>query len=341
MSVAETSTGGGHPEVLLYLFGANLVPAQGVGGQPQMAVGAGVCLIQHLLVSLAPAGPLAAPQGATGGVGGPSDAEVRPRVCLVVQKSKMKLKSKRPLFYLLLLYSTQTLGIEIHSVPEANGDGVIETKLNETVSLICQLDGGGRDPLVPEELVWLRNGAAVILKEGNKEGRSSVCITPTIHEDNGVTFTCHLSKNETISDSVTLNVTYGPQLFGSEDVLVEEETVLILQCDIWANPAVSSVSWTLNGSQVDLGAGGFSVTNDEFLSQLSAQKATRGLHDGTFQCLANSSIYGVHTKLFFVSLTDKTIKFPLIPMIAGLVVVGLTVLLAVIARWQMIVKCFK
>lgn len=61
----------------------NLMPTQCVRGQPQMAVRAGVCLIGHFLVSLTPAGPLAAPQGATCGVGGPSYAKVWSRVCLV------------------------------------------------------------------------------------------------------------------------------------------------------------------------------------------------------------------------------------------------------------------
>lgn len=41
--------------------------------------------------------------------------------------------------------------------------------------------------------------------------------------------------------------------------------------------------------------------------------------------------------LIFI-LTDKTMKFPLGPMIAGLVVVALTALLAVVSRWRKIVK---
>lgn len=62
---------------------ANLMPTQCVRGQPQMAVGAGVHLIRHLLVSLPPAGPLTAPQRATCGMGGPSHSKVRSRVRLV------------------------------------------------------------------------------------------------------------------------------------------------------------------------------------------------------------------------------------------------------------------
>uniref|UniRef100_A0A3Q4BV64 Ig-like domain-containing protein n=1 Tax=Mola mola TaxID=94237 RepID=A0A3Q4BV64_MOLML len=236
---------------------------------------------------------------------------------------KMKLMF-RPL--LLLYCATQALGF--------GTDSVIETELNKTVSLVCEPNGAQAD----EELVWLRNGALINLKEGNDKGHSSVCVTPVIHEDNGAIFTCSLSKNSSASASVTLNVTYGPNLFGSEEVTVEEEAVLLLQCDTLANPPVSSVSWTVNGSKVNLEESGMAETNDGFKSKLTANKVERRLHEGTFNCSAVSSMYGVHTKTFYVKVTDKTIKFPLMPMIAGLVVVGLTALLAVLARWQRIMR---
>lgn len=53
----------------------------------------------------------------------------------------------------------------------------------------------------------------------------------------------------------------------------------------------------------------------------------------------NSDVSVIQTKSSSSSaFVEKTMKFPLMPMIAGLVVVGLTALLAVIARWQKIVK---
>nr|XP_040037087.1 transmembrane and immunoglobulin domain-containing protein 1-like [Gasterosteus aculeatus aculeatus] len=134
------------------------------------------------------------------------------------------------LFHLLLLCGAPTFGVRIKSVPAVTSDGVIQTELERTVSLVCQLDAGHETP-VDEELVWLRNGQAVSLTEGNKKGRSSVCVTPIIYEDNGATFTCHLSKNVTVTASVTLNVTYHLQLSGSEEVEVEEEAELVLRCD--------------------------------------------------------------------------------------------------------------
>ena len=68
------------------------------------------------------------------------------------------------------------------------------------MSLVCQTQAD-------EQLVWLRNDAMVALKEGNTKGRSSVCVSPVSSEDNGATFTCHLSNNDTVMASVTLNVT--------------------------------------------------------------------------------------------------------------------------------------
>lgn len=183
-----------------------------------------------------------------------------------------------------------------------------------------------------------------------------------------------------------------PQLSGSEEVTVEDESVLALRCDIWANPPVSSVSWTLNGSAVDLLAGGFTVTNDGFTSQLITNSVEKSLHEGTYQCTANFPVFGEHSKIFKVTVTgqlaqrhsfpettsqclvlcvisllmynqnlkwneqsviwskkkvgwspssssvEKTMKFPLLPFIAGVVVVCLTTLLAVVSRWSKIMK---
>lgn len=242
-----------------------------------------------------------------------------------------------PLFHLLLCCATQTFGVRIDSVPAFNTDGIIRTELEKTVSLVCLPEGGHE---IEEELVWLRNNAAVSLQEGNTKGSSKVCVKP-IHEDNGATFTCHLKKNATISASVSLDVTFPPQLSGSEEVTLEEEEVLVLSCDIWANPQITSVSWTLNGSTVDIFGGGFTLTNDGSTGQLSTISVDRSLHQGTYQCSVNSTMYGPFSKVFTVTVTDKTVKFPLMPIIAGLVVVFLTALLAVASRWSKIRQCCK
>ncbi|XP_030293560.1 transmembrane and immunoglobulin domain-containing protein 1 isoform X1 [Sparus aurata] len=263
-----------------------------------------------------------------------------PYIQVYQRKSKMKLMFRLPPFYLLLFCATQALGVTIDSVPGFNSDGVIQTELEKTVSLVCQRDSGS-EPQADEELVWLRNGALVSLKEGNKEVRSSVCVTPVLYADNGANFTCHLSKNVTFSASIILDVTYPPQISGSEEVTVEEESDLLLQCDIEANPPVANTSWTLNGEELDLAAGGFTVTNDGFKIHLLVNKVEKSLHEGTYECSAYSNKYGQHTKTFHVTLTEKTMKFPLMPIIAGLVVVFLTLLLAFASRWKKIAKCCK
>ncbi|KAF3706538.1 Transmembrane and immunoglobulin domain-containing protein 1 Precursor [Channa argus] len=252
----------------------------------------------------------------------------------------MKLVFCSHVFYLLLYCGTRTLGVEIQSEPDVNSDGVIQIELNQTVSLLC-LSNGGSEAQADEELVWLRNGVMVKLKEGNNKGRSSVCVTPVIYGDNGATFTCQLRTNATVMSSVTLNVTYRPQLSGAEELTVEDDSVLVLRCDIWANPPVSSVSWTLNGSALDLLAGGFTVTNDGYTSQLTVKSVEKSSHEGSYKCRVHSPIYGEGNKFFHVTVTEKTMKFPLIPIIAGVVVVCLTALLAVVSRWKTIAKCFK
>lgn len=240
------------------------------------------------------------------------------------------------LLHLILSISTCTLGVQIQATPGVNSHGVVEVELEKVVSLVCDHDAKSE---ASRELVWLRNGAAIQLKEGNTEGRSSVCVKP-IHDDDGATFTCHQRQNSTVSSSVTLNVTYAPKLSGSLNVTVEEDAELQLLCDIRANPIVSRVSWTLNGSSVDLEKSGLTLTNNGFHSKLSAWMAERGRHEGTYTCTATYSSQD-YTKTFHVKLIDKTMKFPLYPMIAGIVIVVLTVILAILSRWRRIVQCFR
>ncbi|CAL1573472.1 unnamed protein product [Knipowitschia caucasica] len=241
------------------------------------------------------------------------------------------------LILFLFLFATQTSGVTIESTPAENA-GYIHTELEETVSLTCKHDNISE---ADDELIWLRNYALVSLKEGNKKGQSRVCISPVILEDRETTFTCHLRSNASNSVSVVLNVTYPPPLTDPEVITVEEEASLSLQCMIEANPPVSSVIWTLNGTEVDLKTSQFTLTNNGLSTRLFTEKVQRILHEATYQCTAHSPMYGLKTKVFTVNVTDKTRRFPLYPMIAGIVVVILTTLLAIAARWEKLVKCCK
>lgn len=250
----------------------------------------------------------------------------------------MKSLSIPVLLSCLLCCATQTSGVKIESSPVAGVDGSINTELEETVSLTCTHDAADE---ADSELVWLRNDALVSLNEGNKNGQSKVCISPVILEDREAIFTCHLQSNATDRHSVILNVKYPPALNGTEEITVEEESTLALVCNIEANPAVSSIMWTLNGTEVDLKASQFSLTNDGLTSRLFTDDVQRSLHEGTFTCTAVSPQYGSHSKVFTVDVVDKTLKFPLWPMVAGIVVVCLTTILAIASRWEKIVKCCK
>ncbi|KAM4620347.1 transmembrane and immunoglobulin domain-containing protein 1 [Polymixia lowei] len=249
---------------------------------------------------------------------------------------KMKCILKISLLHVLLCSVTQTLGIKIQSNPEVNIEGLVQTELNKTVSLTCLSEGAEAE----KQLVWLRNGALVQLMEGNIYGSSSLCVTPVTHEDNAATFTCQLKGDASVNASVTLDVKYAPMLSGMRELTVEEEAGFVLQCDVRANPPVS-VSWQRNGTLLDLSTGGFTVTNDGLMTQLTVNRVDRSVHQGTYQCETVSPIYGTSSKSFQVIVTDKTLKFPLMPMVAGIVVVLCTSLLAIVSRWKKIVKCCK
>lgn len=174
-----------------------------------------------------------------------------------------------------------------------------------------------------------------------------------------------LEKTFGVHSSILWSSTDPPQLSGSENITIEEQEDLVLVCDMKANPLITYVTWTLNESTVDLIAGGFTVTNDGRTSRLQVNNVEQSLHDGVYQCNASSSAFPNKTKTFYVNVTgkftasdvhnlfilytwwssppppssaDRTIKFPLVPLIAGVVVVFVTSILAVVSRWRKIVK---
>ncbi|CAL8364782.1 unnamed protein product [Lota lota] len=243
---------------------------------------------------------------------------------------------KTLLLHAVILCAMQTSGVRIESEPVSDGK-LIEMELNGTVSLTCRhATAGGTDM----ELVWLRNNALVKLEENNKGDKSSICVTPVTHEDNGAIFTCQRKDNTTLKASVTLNVIYGPSTNGSENLSVEEQETLVLQCDMHANPAVL-VSWTYNGTLLEHATGKVIVTNDGFTSKLTVDRVDRDLHQGTYICETTSVHYGIQRQTFIVTVNERTLNFPLMPMVAGIVVVILTLLLAIFSRRQKIATCCK
>lgn len=240
------------------------------------------------------------------------------------------------LFHLVLCCATQELGVTITSQTHTDNSGVIQAVRNSTVGLKCEATGS---TWATEDLVWKRNELTVDLQDKPRQGQSYICVTSVDIADDGVTFTCHLGKNSSASDSVTLNVEYEPQDLKSENVTVEEEAELRLTCDIKANPTIHKVSWTKDGQSIDLEDKSLSVITDGRTSQLTTKRVERSMHEGIYECLPEYKGI-ILTKMFTVTVKDKTMKFPLWPMVTGIVVVVLTLALAVASRWRKIARCF-
>ncbi|MEQ2261186.1 hypothetical protein XENORESO_006909, partial [Xenotaenia resolanae] len=77
---------------------------------------------------------------------------------------------------------------------------------------------------------------------------------------------------------------------GLEEVTVEDGESLVLQCHMRANPMVTSVTWKLNGSLVDLLTSSFIITSDGITSKLQINKVERSLHEGLYQ-FYNITVY--------------------------------------------------
>ena len=80
---------------------------------------------------------------------------------------------------------------------------ILDTEPGLQESLKCAVENHTRD----EELLWYREDGRVDLKSGNKINSSSVCVSGIREDDNGITFTCKLQRNQSVSVSVVLNVT--------------------------------------------------------------------------------------------------------------------------------------
>ncbi|KAJ8267204.1 hypothetical protein GJAV_G00139720 [Gymnothorax javanicus] len=238
-------------------------------------------------------------------------------------------------FSILLYWVPQLAAIRLESSPPVSGDW-ITTGPQETVSLTCAVGAGSQE----QELAWLRNGALVQLDGNNRLGQSSLCISPVFKEDNRVTFTCQLRRDASANASVQLNVQFPPELSGNETVMAEEDSHVSLTCDSHANPEVK-VTWQRDGVELALERRGYLLTQDERVAQLSIRKVERDVHQGEYTCVAHSPKFGQRMKSFQLIVTDKTMKFPLGPIIAGVAVIFFTLVLAFISRWKRFKQCCK
>lgn len=94
-------------------------------------------------------------------------------------------------------------------------------------------------------------------------------------------------------------ITDPPDLNDTKEVFVEETSDVVLSCDIRANPPVT-VAWKKDGEVLDLTSGSYKTTNNGITAQLSITKAKRDVHQGTYFCEVNSSVYGIMGRTFNV-----------------------------------------
>ncbi|KAL2297385.1 hypothetical protein Nmel_016686 [Mimus melanotis] len=194
-------------------------------------------------------------------------------------------------------------GLEL-SVNNHAADFTLSTKLVPAISLSCLVQNSSQ----AEELLWYRGDGQVSLKDGNKVNISNICISPVNESDNGVTFTCRLARDKSVQVSVILDVQ-------------------------------SQSTWLKDNHNLTLQQSRHEVYQTSEIFRLSIKKVQKS-DNGTYTCVVESPL-GYGTRDFHLIVEDKKPVFPTEAVIAGAVVVGLTILFGIVARKDKIFKCFK
>ncbi|XP_041520994.1 transmembrane and immunoglobulin domain-containing protein 1 isoform X1 [Microtus oregoni] len=212
---------------------------------------------------------------------------------------------------------------------------VLDTPSGVEASLECAVQNHTSD----EELLWYRGDGIVDLKTGNKINSSSVCVSPIREDDDGVRFTCKLQRDQTVSVSVVLNVTFPPLLSGDNFQTVEEDSDVSLVCNVKSNPQ-AQMEWRKDNNFLVLEKGRHQIQETSESFQLSITKVKKS-DNGTYSCIASSTLK-VETLDFHLVVTDKVPAVPIEAIIAACVVVFLTLGFGLLARRKRIMKlCVK
>ncbi|XP_061461326.1 transmembrane and immunoglobulin domain-containing protein 1 isoform X2 [Rhineura floridana] len=237
---------------------------------------------------------------------------------------------RTPLFLLALLPCTVT-GIQL--AINANTTGYqLPTRPGLQESLWCTVQNHSQG----EELLWFRGDGQVDLKDGNKVNASNICISITT-DDNGVSFTCKLARDGSVKISVVLEVLFSPVLSGEDPPSAEEASDVTLNCHTKANPPAQMV-WYKDNRTLALEKSRYQVYQTSDLFQLAISRAQTS-DGGVYTCLAVSD-WGTERRDFHLVVKDRKLPFPTEAVIAAAVVVFLTILFAIVARWKRIAKCF-
>ncbi|XP_058019961.1 transmembrane and immunoglobulin domain-containing protein 1 [Ahaetulla prasina] len=158
----------------------------------------------------------------------------------------------------------------------------LATEAGLTQSLWCAV----KHPSQDEELRWLRGDQEVILQEGNKVNASNVCISPVTDEDNGVSFTCQLARDNSVQISVLLNVAYAPILTGEDPPGIPAEWDATLDCRVKANPP-AQLTWLKDNQSLSLEDSRYWIFQTSELFQLTI-KQLQSSDGGIYTCVARS-----------------------------------------------------
>ncbi|XP_053767962.1 transmembrane and immunoglobulin domain-containing protein 1 isoform X3 [Desmodus rotundus] len=212
---------------------------------------------------------------------------------------------------------------------------ILNTCLGAEESLRCDV----HNPTGDEGLLWYREQGSVDLKAGNKINSSSICVSSISENDNGVTFTCKLQRDQSVSVAVVLNVTFLPRLSGNDVQTVEEGNSVNVVCNVKSNPQ-AQMMWYKDGSILNLEKNHHQVQQTSESLQLSISKVKKS-DNGTYICVAHSCGQR-KTMDFHLFVKDRAATIPIEPIIAATVVVFLTLSFGLIARRKRIIKlCMK
>lgn len=239
---------------------------------------------------------------------------------------------RKCIFLLLeILFLPREMTSSVLTVNDKAENYILDTHLGFHESLKCAVQNHTRE----ENLLWYRESGKVDLKSGNSVNSSSVCVSPVSENDNGVTFTCKLQRNQSMSISVVLNVIFSPLLSGDDTQTVVEGSDVKLICKVKSNPQAQMV-WHKNGSILNLEKNRHQVQQTSESLQLSITKVKKS-DNGTYTCVASSTL-NMETKDFYIIVKDRPVTIPIEPIIAACVVVFLTLCFGVIARRHKIMK---
>uniref|UniRef100_A0A8C3VTR3 Transmembrane and immunoglobulin domain-containing protein 1 n=1 Tax=Catagonus wagneri TaxID=51154 RepID=A0A8C3VTR3_9CETA len=183
---------------------------------------------------------------------------------------------------LVILFLPHEITSSVLTVNGKTEDYTLDTELGLEEPLKCAVRNHTRE----EELLWYRGEERVDLKSGNKINSSSVCVSSISENDDGITFTCKLQRNQSVSISVVLNVTFSPLLSGNDLQTAAEDSDVKLVCNVKSNPQ-AQMMWYKDGSILNLEKNHHQIQQTSEYFQLSITKVKKS-DNGTYSCIANT-----------------------------------------------------